>query len=159
MRGLPVDQSLLEGIHEALSQFNANLMDFPWAAGNKITIADFSLVATISSMEAAGVDLQQHPHVAKWLRRCEMKMVGYKEANGDGASKFGEFLKNIIAPPSAAKKEEEKAEEKKEEKVEEKKVEEKKVEEKKVEIEIIEKENNAPVKKDDTSDSSSSDEE
>ncbi|XP_042870759.1 glutathione S-transferase 1-like [Penaeus japonicus] len=167
LRGLPVDQSLLEGIHEALSQFNANLMDFPWAAGNKITIADFSLVATISSMEAAGVDLQQHPHVAKWLRRCEMKMVGYKEANGDGASKFGEFLKNIIAPPSAAKKEEEKAEEKKEEKVEEKKeekveekkVEEKKVEEKKVEIEIIEKENNAPVKKDDTSDSSSSDEE
>ncbi|ROT80120.1 putative glutathione S-transferase 1, isoform D-like [Penaeus vannamei] len=81
LRGQPINHSLLEGIHEALSFLNANLMDFPWAAGNKITVADFSLVATISSMEAAGVNLEQHPRIVQWLKRCKTKMVGYQEAN------------------------------------------------------------------------------
>lgn len=130
LRGQPIDHSQLEGIHEALSFLNTNLMDFPWVAGNKVTVADFSLVATISSMEAAGVNLEQHPRIVQWLKKCQTKMVGYKEANGDGAKKFGDILKAMIAPP-----EPEKVEEKEETKEDEK-----------------------PAKKEDTSDSSSDEE-
>lgn len=148
LRGQPINHSLLEGIHEALSFLNANLMDFPWAAGNKITVADFSLVATISSMEAAGVNLEQHPRIVQWLKRCKTKMVGYQEANEVGAQKFGDILKGMLAPPAPEKKEEEKAEEKKEEKAE----------EKKEEVNTEKKEDDKPVKKEDSSDSSSDEE-
>ncbi|XP_047488662.1 glutathione S-transferase 1-like [Penaeus chinensis] len=116
-----------------LSERYTNLMDFPWAAGNKITIADFCLVATISTIDAAGVNLDQHPRIVQWLKKCQTKMVGYKEANGDGAQKFGDFMRGIIAPPTP-----EKAEEKEDDKPV--------------------KEDDKPVKKEDTSDSSSDEE-
>lgn len=93
MRDQRPDPAKLESLHEALGWLNKFLMEYTFAAGNKVTIADHCLISTVSSIEALGVELDQYSRIVKWLKRCKTVMPGYKEANGDGAEIFGKFLK------------------------------------------------------------------
>nr|XP_053657101.1 glutathione S-transferase 1-1-like [Cherax quadricarinatus] len=87
------EESKLSKVKEALGWLNLFLTDFTYAAGNKITIADMCLVATVSTIEAAGVELDEYTRIQRWLKKCKTQMPGYKEANGDGAQAIGELLK------------------------------------------------------------------
>ncbi|XP_071516662.1 glutathione S-transferase 1-like [Panulirus ornatus] len=97
-KGQAVDPEKLERVQEALAWLNQYLMDYTFVAGNKITVADICLVATVSTMEAAGLDLSQYKRLSRWLQRCKTSMPDYADANGDGAKAFGEFLKSKLEP-------------------------------------------------------------
>jgi len=87
------DPKKLEKLHEALGWFNTFLADYTFAAGNKVTVADHSIVAYISTMVEAGIELDTHGRVEKWLNRCKTAMKGYEEVNGEGARMVGKFVK------------------------------------------------------------------
>lgn len=68
-------------------------MEYTFAAGNKVTVADHCLVSSVSSMEATGIELDKYTRITRWLKRCKTVMPGYQEANGEGAEGMGKFLK------------------------------------------------------------------
>lgn len=93
MRGGKPDPADLVKLHEALGWLNTFLMEYTFAAGNKVTIADHCLISTVSSIEAVGVELDKYTRIVKWMKRCKTVMPGYKEVNGDGAEGMGAFFK------------------------------------------------------------------
>jgi len=90
------DPEKLEKLHEALGWLNGYLAGQDWIMGDKLTVADFVLVSTVSTFEAGGIDLSKHANVTKWLAKSKETMKGYKEANGDGAKEFGDFAKKKL---------------------------------------------------------------
>ena len=79
-------------------------MEYNFAAGNKVTVADHCLVSTVSTIEAAGIELDQYTRIIRWLKRCETTMPGYQQVNGDGADSLGKFLKQKIEEIEKAEK-------------------------------------------------------
>ncbi|XP_017776902.1 PREDICTED: uncharacterized protein LOC108562908 [Nicrophorus vespilloides] len=78
-------------ILNALQVFDKMLENNTWAAGDKLTIADFSLVATISTLEAIKFDITIYPNVHRWYEACKKEMTDYEESNQKGATMLGGF--------------------------------------------------------------------
>ncbi|XP_045593880.1 glutathione S-transferase 1-1 [Procambarus clarkii] len=92
-----VDPKKLEPLHEALAWLNDFLAGHEWAIGNNITVADNVLVATVSTLEASGIDIAKHSNVAAWLEKCKSTLPGYSEVNEPGAVEFGKFAKDKLS--------------------------------------------------------------
>lgn len=82
-QGAKPSMEALEKVQESLEWLEHSLEGHFFAAGNRITIADFSLVATVSTVETTGLSLTKYPAIERWLNRCKTQMVGYAEANGN----------------------------------------------------------------------------
>ncbi|XP_043643552.1 glutathione S-transferase 1-like [Drosophila teissieri] len=64
-----------------------------YVAGNQLTIADFSIISTVSSLVAfVEVDTAKYPRITGWIKRLE-QLPYYEEANGNGARTFGTIVK------------------------------------------------------------------
>ncbi|EDV55078.1 glutathione S-transferase 1 [Drosophila erecta] len=62
-------------------------------AGSQLTIADFSIISTVSSLEAfVQVDAGKYPRIAAWIKRLQ-QLTYYEEANGNGARAFGSIIR------------------------------------------------------------------
>ena len=61
-----------------------------------MTVADFSALATVSSIEKTEknyIDLDQYPEIKKWLAKMKAAIPNYAKANGDGADAFRNMFK------------------------------------------------------------------
>ncbi|XP_066977521.1 glutathione S-transferase 1-like [Macrobrachium rosenbergii] len=97
IHGKESDPADMEKVEEALKWLNDILKEYPWTAGNTMTVADFCLVATVSTMNACGaIDLQKYTRIDKWLQKCSKQMVGYNDINAPGAEAFGEIYKSKV---------------------------------------------------------------
>lgn len=85
------DPEKLKKIHETLAILDIFLGTFKYAASDDITIADFALVATISTFEACGFDFKKFPNIDRWYELCKTTLPGI-EANQEGV----EIMKNIV---------------------------------------------------------------
>ncbi|KAH8236948.1 hypothetical protein KR038_000861 [Drosophila bunnanda] len=64
-----------------------------YIAGSQLTIADFSIISTLSSLETfVEVDPAKYSRVTAWIKRLE-QLPYYEEANANGARKFREIVK------------------------------------------------------------------
>lgn len=64
-----------------------------YVAGNQLTIADFSIISTVSSLEVfVKVDTTKYHRIAAWFKRLQ-KLPYYEEANGNGARTFESFIR------------------------------------------------------------------
>ncbi|XP_049871106.1 glutathione S-transferase 1-1-like [Pectinophora gossypiella] len=95
--GGKADPALLKKLEEGLVFLNTFLADHKYAAGSALTLADLSLVASVSTFEAAGIDLQPYPNVLKWFDLVKATAPKYKEANEEGIKQFKEFIANLKA--------------------------------------------------------------
>ncbi|XP_059478457.1 uncharacterized protein LOC132198427 [Neocloeon triangulifer] len=91
------DQELLDKVIEALEMLDKFLDGKLWAAGDTMTIADFALVASVSTAEffSDKINLDKTPHVAKWLARCKANIKGYEEHNQDGVNALKEVMSKM----------------------------------------------------------------
>ncbi|KAF2346883.1 Glutathione S-transferase N-terminal [Trinorchestia longiramus] len=87
------DPVKLEKVHDALALLENLLEGHLFAVGNRITVADFCLVATVSTMDAAGVDLTKYRNIHNWYERCKGQMRAYDEANGRVIPELAKFVK------------------------------------------------------------------
>ncbi|XP_037716872.1 glutathione S-transferase 1-like [Drosophila subpulchrella] len=77
-------------IYDFLETF---LGDNDYIAGGQLTIADFSIISTVTSLEAfVELDSAKYPKVSAWIKRLQ-QLPYYEEANGNGARVFGSFIK------------------------------------------------------------------
>ncbi|XP_034650657.1 glutathione S-transferase 1-like [Drosophila subobscura] len=69
------------------------LKDQDYIAGNQLTIADFSIVSTISSLVAfVDLDHAKYVRISGWIKRLE-QLPYYEEANAKGAQEFISLIK------------------------------------------------------------------
>ncbi|MCL4149012.1 UNVERIFIED_CONTAM: hypothetical protein GTU68_010216 [Idotea baltica] len=90
------DPAKLETFHEALAWLNGFLEGHDFAVGSSITVADFVLIASVSSFMEAGIDFSKYPNVTAWAERCKSQIKGYESENGEGAKEFGGFAKSKL---------------------------------------------------------------
>ncbi|XP_017116480.2 glutathione S-transferase 1-like [Drosophila elegans] len=64
-----------------------------YIASSQLTIADFSIISTVTSLEAfVQVDTAKYPKVSAWIKRLQ-QLPYYEEANGKGVRTFASFIK------------------------------------------------------------------
>ncbi|KAL7632196.1 UNVERIFIED_CONTAM: hypothetical protein RMT77_017501 [Armadillidium vulgare] len=94
-KGEAPDLAALESTHEGLKWFNDYYLDgHDFCVGNNLTVADFALVASVTSMIEVGIDMSKYPNITAWVERCKAKMPGYETENGEGVKAYGEFVKS-----------------------------------------------------------------
>jgi len=81
----------LPAILENLQLLETFLGQSAYVAGDQLTIADLSVVANVSSLDEAGIDLSAYPKVKSWLLR--MKDLPYYVVNDKGAKMIGGAIK------------------------------------------------------------------
>lgn len=87
----PADPEKFKAMETAMGFFNTFLDGHKYAAGDSLTVADISLVATVSSYDVAGFDLTKYPNVAKWFALCKTTVPGYA-INQAGCAEFKKFF-------------------------------------------------------------------
>lgn len=85
--GAPFDQSKKEKLDEAFGFLNTFLEGQTWVAGPKLTIADISIAASVSTCEAVGYPIKNYPNVYKWYERAQKEIPGYS-VNAEGTEIF-----------------------------------------------------------------------
>ncbi|KAL7637602.1 UNVERIFIED_CONTAM: hypothetical protein RMT77_012331 [Armadillidium vulgare] len=81
-------------VHEALEWLDRFIEGHDFVVGNKLTVADYALIASVSTFIEAGIDLSGHPNVKNWADRCKNQMKGYDTENEKGLKIFAALLKN-----------------------------------------------------------------
>lgn len=70
------------------------LADHKFLAGQNLTIADFSIITTLTALDYfVPIDEAKHPKVAKWVNSCK-ELPYYNEAN-EGLQQFKEFIQDL----------------------------------------------------------------
>ncbi|KAJ6647487.1 Glutathione S-transferase 1, isoform C [Pseudolycoriella hygida] len=87
----PANPENFKKMEEAVGFLNTFLEGQTYAAGDSLTLADITLVATISSYDLAGFDLSKYPNVAKWYSNCKATVPGY-DINEAGLAEFKKFF-------------------------------------------------------------------
>ncbi|GBP40296.1 Glutathione S-transferase 1 [Eumeta japonica] len=82
--GAPADAEKKKKVEEALGFLNSFLEGHVYAVGSDLTLADLSLIATVSTMEASDVDFKAYPNVKRWYELVKSTAPNYEKANGEG---------------------------------------------------------------------------
>ncbi|XP_067634054.1 glutathione S-transferase 1-like [Eurosta solidaginis] len=96
-----IPQYKIDMIVEVYETVNNFLKDKPYVVGNHLTIADFSLISSISTLQVYLVsDPIKYPNLVAWIKRLE-QLPYYEEANGKPGKKAEEMIraKNIKIVP------------------------------------------------------------
>lgn len=70
----PLEEPKLSKLTEAVGYFDAMLKGHNWAAADYFTVADLTLIVTISQLEAFGFDFGPVQRVQNWMIRCKKKL-------------------------------------------------------------------------------------
>ncbi|XP_063827273.1 glutathione S-transferase 1-1-like [Ostrinia nubilalis] len=95
--GAPADEALLKKLEEALKFLDTFFEGQKYAAGSELTLADLSLVATVSTIDAAGISIESYQNVNKWFELVKSTAPKYDEANGQGVEMFRAFVAQLKA--------------------------------------------------------------
>lgn len=88
-----ISQKRIKYIGIAWDILERYLADTPYVCGNDVTIADFCLVATASSLtEFAPLDPAKHVKIAEWIERMS-QLPYYEEANGRGTREWNDTVR------------------------------------------------------------------
>lgn len=71
---LPPDPEQLKKVQEALGILNIFLEGRNYVAGNALTVADYSLFASVVIMSYLHIDLKEHSNVVAWLERVKTEI-------------------------------------------------------------------------------------
>ncbi|CAD0200541.1 unnamed protein product [Chrysodeixis includens] len=81
MSGSPPDEALKKKFEGALEILEALLEGNVYAVGDKLTIADLSLVANIAIFEAANISLEAYPNILKWYELVKSTAPKYEDVS------------------------------------------------------------------------------
>lgn len=97
----PMDKiAYVQVVYDILEGF---LKNSPYLCGLELTIADFSIVSTITSgNDACPIDPSKYPNLVKWLERMAA-IPYYEETNNQGAMELKEIFKNKLAENKSKK--------------------------------------------------------
>lgn len=93
--GAPLDEGKRAKLAEAVGWLNSILEGREFAAADHFTIADLTLLVTVSQLEAFDFELRTYKHVKQWLERCKQHMApyDYEELNASKAAMLADMFK------------------------------------------------------------------
>ncbi|XP_068155801.1 glutathione S-transferase D7 isoform X1 [Drosophila tropicalis] len=93
--GAPLDEGKRAKLSEAVGWFNSIMDGRQFSAAEHFTIADLTLLVTVSQLEAFDFELQPYKHVRQWLERCKehMEPFDYEELNASKANLLADMFK------------------------------------------------------------------
>ncbi|XP_030573588.1 glutathione S-transferase D7 [Drosophila novamexicana] len=93
--GAPLDEVKRARLTEAVGWLNAIMEGREYAAADHFTIADLTLLVTISQLEAFDFELRPFKHVKQWLDRCKEHMApfDYEELNASKAVMLADMFR------------------------------------------------------------------
>ncbi|XP_063545142.1 glutathione S-transferase 1-1-like [Cydia strobilella] len=94
--GAPADQGKLQKIEEALKFLDTFLEGQKYVAGPNLTLADLSLIASVSSFEATDIDFKKYSNVKRWYETVKSTAPGYQEANEKGLEAFKGLVNSMM---------------------------------------------------------------
>jgi len=83
-------------LDEALGFLNGFLEKTKYAAGDNLTIADFTIVASLTTIEGVNHDLKKFPNVWNYLNKCKKEIKGHDVENQQGADAFQGIAKGAL---------------------------------------------------------------
>lgn len=89
----PVNPQKGEHLQEKVSILNQILQDHPYVAGSKKTIADFTVLQSVASLDAYSYDLKPFPAIQKWYRKLHQELPYYDELMSKGVEELREYIK------------------------------------------------------------------
>ncbi|KAJ2947660.1 hypothetical protein O0L34_g17464 [Tuta absoluta] len=94
-RGEEYNEEAAGKLTEALGWLNTMLDGRAFVAGESLTIADISIIITITNLNEFGFDMAAHDNVLKWFERTktELEPYGYADIDRAGAQILASFLK------------------------------------------------------------------
>lgn len=88
---LPANMEDFHRMEEGLELLNKFLNRYTYIAGHTLTIADFAVVATISTYEAVGVKFDKYPNIHRWFEHCKVTIPSYK-INEQGVMVYKKYI-------------------------------------------------------------------
>ncbi|KFM73999.1 Glutathione S-transferase 1, isoform C, partial [Stegodyphus mimosarum] len=94
-QGKPADPEKNEVFKKALGFLDQFLSKKDYVAGNNITLADLSIIASLSfAAELADYSFDEFPKVNAWYQKVKSEIPGYKEINDEPLQQFKQILKS-----------------------------------------------------------------
>lgn len=93
-RGQPADPEKKEAFDKTLGFLEEFLSKTSYAAGDHLTLADLSIVASLSFADLADYSFSSFPKVTAYLNKLKSEIPNYKEINDVPLNQFKEFLKS-----------------------------------------------------------------
>ncbi|GJQ66646.1 hypothetical protein Trydic_g4615 [Trypoxylus dichotomus] len=93
---IEIPDELRAPLDEALGFLDVFLEGNNFVTGNTVTIADYALAASVSSIVAVGWDVSPYANVSSWLTKCALDIPNYAEINQKGADEFGKAVRSNI---------------------------------------------------------------
>lgn len=93
--GAPADPEKWEKIQQAFEFLDKFLEGEKYVAGKRLTIADLTILATVTTFEVMNFDIAKYPNVTRWLNKLKNEVPKYQEANGDGCIAFKELVESL----------------------------------------------------------------
>jgi len=88
-------EAKIKKFDEVLGYLETYLSKSTFVAGDNFTIADFTLLATLTTAEITGHSLANYPKITKYVGKCKTVVKDYEETNGKGAVDFGNFVDSM----------------------------------------------------------------
>ncbi|XP_076301000.1 glutathione S-transferase D1 [Lasioglossum baleicum] len=91
----PTDPEKYATIEKAVGFLEKFLENETYVAGKTMTVADLSILATVTSLDACGFDLSTYKNTLRWLANMKSVAPKYEEANGVGVQAFKKFVAGL----------------------------------------------------------------
>ena len=91
-RGSVPDEAKANVLKQSLEYLDRFLSEGEFATGDRISIADFALLATISRLEAFNYRTESYLRLHAWKTRLQTTLPYYSECNAEGLAMFKEML-------------------------------------------------------------------
>lgn len=89
----PFNEELFKKLEEAFEFLEIYLGQGAYVAGDKLTVADFCVLATVTTMkEAAGIDFSKYPNIERWYAQLSEEVSGHDEVCVQGAQEMKPFF-------------------------------------------------------------------
>lgn len=94
--GAPADNDKKAKIEDSLQLLNTFLEGQKYVAGANLTLADLTLIASVSSFEASDIDFKKYANVKRWYETVKSTAPGYQEANEKGLDAFKGLVNSML---------------------------------------------------------------
>ena len=78
-KGQKPDQEVFEKLKEKLDHLDHLLEGKFFLVGNRVTLADISLIPMVSILQPAGINLEKYHNLNNWMTRCKQQIPKYDE--------------------------------------------------------------------------------
>ena len=101
--GATGDPQKANALKQSLDYLDMYLEESAYAAGDQLTIADFSLLASVTHLEGVDWSYKAYDNINRWVNKLKSELPYYDHCNKAGLAMFKDWVKaRALAAASAA---------------------------------------------------------